>query len=86
MYQPPEIRRLQFATYDLATQFQIHVCAMTYVRPHLLEFSSLIATKGKDAREFLQTELSRGSDDDTIVAVIQVFHDMQMLGTYDVYG
>lgn len=83
-HQPMEEQQRQFLGFELARQYEVYTCGMSYIHPPLMGYSELLARKGAEAVPFLRAKLSEAKDDQDIYNVSLVFAAMQRLSYYDV--
>lgn len=84
IFKGDEARRLELRGYDLATQYEVYICAMNHLEPPKLVMSRDIAMNGIGAIEFLEGKLRDGKADWEIFDVVSVLFQMKADGYYDV--
>jgi hypothetical protein len=77
-------RDAEFSKYDFDTQYDIYIRGMQEIEPPMVELSTSFAREGKEIVQPLRTRLERANKDRTVYDIVLVFHNMQILGTYDV--
>jgi len=75
---------IKFESYDLADQYRVYICGNQFIHPPAIHLSSALAKRGEEAVPFLTEKMRRAKDDLTIRDVINVFYEMQRLGSHDV--
>ena len=73
-----------FEAADPDTKYRIFICGNQAVEPPRLELATEFAKGGQGVEPFLRQKLAETQDEATIRDILQVYREMQFLGTYDV--
>ena len=79
---PNEQRDAEFQKYDLETQYKIYICGQKR-EPPMLGLASPLAREGGRIVPLLKAKLESADDDSTVQAIVYVFAEMNVQGTYD---
>jgi hypothetical protein len=79
---PAEQRDAEFQKYDIETQYKIYICGQKR-EPPMLGLASPLAREGGRIVPLLKAKLESADDDSTVQAIVYVFAEMNVRGTYD---
>lgn len=79
---PNEQRDAEFQKYDLETQYKIYICGQKR-EPPMFGLASPLAREGGRIVPLLKAKLESADDDSTVQAIVYVFAEMNVQGTYD---
>lgn len=79
---PNEQRDAEFQKYDLETQYKIYICGQKR-EPPMFGLASPLAREGGRIVPLLKAKLESADDDSTVQAIVYVFAEMNVRGTYD---
>lgn len=72
-----------FPSQDVPTQYQIYLCTSTYMHPPLTHFLGPFARGGDRSAEYVVARLHDGVSDRAFVAILEVFHEMRRIQSFD---
>jgi hypothetical protein len=79
---PNEQQEAEFQKYDLETQYKIFICGQKR-EPPMFGLASPLAREGDRIVPLLKAKLESADDDSTVQAIVYVFAEMNVRGTYD---
>jgi hypothetical protein len=79
---PAEQRDAEFQKYDFDTQYKIYICGQKR-EPPMFGLASPLAREGGRIVPLLKAKLESADDDSTVQAIVYVFAEMNVRGTYD---
>src|SRR5579863_2539267 len=79
---PNEQRDAEFQKYDIETQYKIYICGQKR-EPPMFGLAAPLAREGGRIVPLLKAKLESADDDSTVQAIVYVFAEMNVLGTYN---